>query len=239
MPSPTPTSSLLLDFPLTNTLGPLLAFVLQIVALLGAMYGFIRGVLDVIEWLRRPRLKFYISDDIWPVAEPNRCEFAVNLQLVAYNPGRKMAALRRVEASLTRPNFTAAYPQKTFELVWRRFIKGSPAGFEQTEPVHVKAVKAKDTVVLAIQLRGNYAEADSFHGDGSHFDWFPGRYTLCLHGLINSRRVRLLAQSDLTFEVSNTVSGQLSPTTAIDAPFTCSVHLKQDPRRFWTRMFSQ
>jgi hypothetical protein len=240
MPSPTPvpSHSVLLNFPFVDTLGPILAFVLQIIALLGAVYGFIRGIQDVIGWLRRPRLKFYMSDDLWPVAEQNHSQFAINIQLVAYNPGRRMAALRRLEASLIRPAFNAdRYPQKTFALVWRRFITGSPSEVEETEPVFVKAVTPKDSVVLAVQLRGNYDETDSFH-DG-HFDWFPGQYTFHLYGLINRRRMRLSPRSGFKFELSNTVSGQLSPVGDLNARFTRSVQLKQDDCRFWARMVAR
>src|SRR5260370_17129789 len=116
-----------------------------------------------------------MSDDLWPVAEQSQSQFAINIQFVAYNPGKRMAALRRLEASLIRPEFGALYPQKTFALLWRHFIKGSPAGFEQTEPVFVKAVTPGDLVVLAVQLRGNYVDADSFHP--GQFDWFPAQYT--------------------------------------------------------------
>lgn len=239
MPTPTPSPSQLLSFPLINTFGPVLPFALQIIALFGAIYGFIRGIRDVIQWLRRPRLTLYMSDDIWPVAEPNQSQFALNLQFVAYNPGSKMAVLRRLEAKLIRPEFSAAYPQRTFDLEWRRFIKGSPAGFEATEPVYVKAVKPNDSVVLAIQLSGNYQEDDSFHGHGKHFDWFPGRYTLHLYGLVNRLRRRLSPRSGLTFEVTNQVSVELTPIGEIDAPFTCSVQLKRDRYRFRTRMFSR
>lgn len=179
--------------------------------------------MDLLGWLRRPRLKFYMSDDLWPVGEQNHSQFAINIQLVAYNPGRRMAALRRLDATLVRPTFSAVYPQKTFTLVWRRFIKGSPAGFEQTEPVFVKAVTPKDSLVLSVQLRGDYDEADTFHQ--GHFNWFPGRYTFHLHGLVNRRRVRISPRSGFTFEVSNQVSVQLSPLNDIDAPLTRPVQL--------------
>src|SRR5437899_1943402 len=128
MPTPTPTSSpnVLLNFSFLNSLSPTLAILLQIIALLGALYGFIRGIRDAIGWLRHRRLKLYMSDDIWPVAERNQSQFAINIQFVAYNPGKRMAVLRRLKGTLRRPSLGAAYPEKTFTLVWRHFIKGSP-----------------------------------------------------------------------------------------------------------------
>jgi hypothetical protein len=103
-PTPTPISTLLprvfLDLPFVNTLGPTLAILLQFVALLGAVYGFFRGSWDLIGWLRRPRLNLCMSDDLWPVAEQSQSQFAINIQFVAYNPGKRMVALRRLEASL-------------------------------------------------------------------------------------------------------------------------------------------
>jgi hypothetical protein len=164
-----------------------------------------------------------MSDDLWPVAEQSQSQFAINIQFVAYNPGKRIAALRRLEASLIRPEFGAPYPQKTFTLLWRHFIRGSPAGFEQTEPVFVKSVTPGDLVVLSVQLRGNYDESDSLHQ--GHFDWFPGQYTLHLSGRVNRRRVRLSPRSGFTFQLSEIVSGQLSPVDPINAPFTRSVQL--------------
>jgi hypothetical protein len=164
-----------------------------------------------------------MPDDLWLVAEEHQSQFAINIQFVAYNPGKRMAALRRLEASMIRPQFGALYPEKTFALVWRRFIKGNPAGFEPTEPVFVKAVKPKDLVVLSVQLRGDYAEADSFHP--GHFDWFAGQYTLHLYGRINRRRIRLSPRSGLMFQLSEIVSGQLSLADPIGARFTRSVQL--------------
>jgi hypothetical protein len=55
-----------------------------------------------------------MSGELWPVAQENESQFAINIQFVAYNPGKRMAALRRLEASLIRPEFTAQYPRKTF-----------------------------------------------------------------------------------------------------------------------------
>jgi hypothetical protein len=217
-PTPTPSPTVLLNFPLLHALGPTLAIVLQIVTLLGALYGFILGVGNFIGWLSPPRLKLYMSDNLWPVGEQNESQFAINIQFVAYNPGKRLAALRRLEGSLTRPAFGAQYPVKTFPLVWHFFIKGNPAGFEQTEPVFVKAVAPHDWAVVAVQLRGNYDPADSFHP--GHFDWFPGQYALHLHGRINRRRMRLSPQSGFTFLVTEFVSGELSPVGPIAAPLT-------------------
>jgi hypothetical protein len=163
-----------------------------------------------------------MSDDLWPVAEENRSQFAINIQFVAFNPGKRMAVVRRLEASLIRPE-SGKMPQKTFALVWRHFIKGSPSGFEQTEPVFVKAVPPEDSVVLAVQLRGNYDEPDS---SAWRFYWSPGRYTLHLYGDINRRRIRLSPRSGFTFQLSEILSDQLSPIVdRIDAPFTRSVQL--------------
>ena len=139
------------------------------------------------------------------------------------SPGKRMAVLRRLEAMLCRPSFGAPYPEKTFSLVWRHFIKGSPSGFAQSEPVFVKAITPRDPVVLAVQLRGSYAPSDSFRTARS-FDWFAGRYTLHLHGVIDKRRLRLSPRSGFTFELNDVTSGQLSPTE-FDAPFTRSVRL--------------
>src|SRR5262245_38324450 len=121
-PTPSPLLSLLPSFPFFNALGQTLGLLLQIVALLAAVYGFIRFVWGGMAWIRRPQLKLYISDNIWPVAEEDQSQFAINIQFVAYNPGKRMAALRRLEASLTRPEFTDPYPEKTFPLLWRHFI---------------------------------------------------------------------------------------------------------------------
>jgi hypothetical protein len=185
-----------------------------------------------------------MSDDLWPVGEENESEFAINIQLVAYNPGKRMAVLRRLEGSLVRPPPSASYQRKTFALVWRRFIKGNPGGFEQTEPVFVRAVKPQDSLVLAVQLRGNYNRwEDSLNripreddhrlgnltSDGrffaGHFDWFPGRYTLSLYGHVNRRRVRLSPRGGFTFELSPDVFEQLSPPDPIDPPLSRSVRL--------------
>ena len=235
MPTPTPPSSpsVLFNFPFANTLGPTLAILLQIIALSGAIYGFIRGVRDAIGWLRRPRLKLYMSDDLWLVAEdiaahsPYTPEFAINIQFVAFNPGKRMAVLRRLEGSLIRPEsrairFIPEFPQKTFALVWRHFIKGSPSGFEQTEPVFVKPVTPENPVVLAVQLRGNCDEADLFL---SHFVWCHGRYTLHLYGDINRRRIRLSPRSGFTFQLSENMTEELSMPASRDYPFTRSVQL--------------
>jgi hypothetical protein len=200
--------------------------VLHVIALVGAVYGFARAIMDLLGWLRRVRLKFYMSDDVWPVADRNRLQFAMNIQIVAYNPGRKMAALRRLEATLIRPAFTDGFPQKAFTLVWRLFIKEGPsAGFGESEPVFVKAVTPKDSVVLSVQLRGDYDdEADSLHQ--GHFNWFPGRYTFHLYGLINRRRVRISPRSGFTFDVSSPVSVQLDAAEG-SSPFTRRVQLDQ------------
>jgi hypothetical protein len=222
--TPTPSSNIILNFGFISSLGPTLALLLQVVALTGAAYGFARALWDLGGWLRRPRLRVYMSDELWPVGEENHSEFAINIQFVAYNPAKRMAALRRLEGTLIRPEFTAQYPRKTFGLRWRRFIKGNPLGFEQTEPVFVSPVKPRDSAVLAVQLRGQYVEADSFHV--GHFDWFPGQYTLHLYGLVNRRRVQLSPSGGFVFQISEIVSGQLSPVNPIGGPFARSVQLE-------------
>ena len=220
--TPTPSSTPLFNLPFLTTLDPTLTVVLHVVAVAGAVYGFIRAVVDLVVWLRRPRLKLYMSDDVWPVAEPNHSEFAINIQFVVYNPGKRMAVLRSVEANLIRPSFTAAYPTKTFTLVWRRFIKGNPSGFEHTEGVFAKPVPPHESDVLGVQLRGHYDQNDSFRTEC--FDWFPGQYVFHLYGRINNRRMRLSPRSGFRFDLNDVVSGQLSPTGHFD-PLSRSVQL--------------
>jgi hypothetical protein len=208
-----------------NTLDPTLKVVLHIIALIGALYGFVRVIVDLVGWSRRPRLKFYMSDDVWPVAEWNKSEFAINVQFVAYNPGRRMAVLRRLDAKLTRPSWTTTYPTKTFTLVWRRFINANPWGFEQTEAVLAKPVPPHESNVLGVQLRGHYDDkTDSFRSPSS-FDWFPGKYILHLHARVNNRRIRVSPRSGFKFELNEVVSGQLSPADPFLDPFTRSVQL--------------
>ena len=206
-----------------NEHGASLVIIVQMITVVGALYGFARFVVDIVGWLRRPRLKLYMSDDVWPVAEPSRSELAINIQFVVFNPGKRMAVLRRVEASLVRPSFTAAYPEKTFVLTSRRFIKGNPAGFEHTEAVFARRVPPKESITLAVQLRGRYDQSDSTRV--VCFDWFPGRYQLHLRGLINARYLRLSPCSGFLFELNDLTAGQLSPTDAFDTPLTRSVRL--------------
>lgn len=223
MPTPTPSSTALFNLPFLNTIAPALAVLLQLIALAGAVYGFSRFIADLVGWLRRPRLKLFMSDDIWPVAEPNHSEFAINVQFVVYNPGRRIVVLRRLEADLIRPSFSAMYPKKSFTLVWRRFIKGNPSGFEHTEGVFAKPVPPHESDVLGVQLRGHYDQKDSSRAEC--FDWFPGQYVFHLYGRINNRHARLSPRSGFRFELNDLVSGQLSPTSQFSDPFSRSVQV--------------
>jgi hypothetical protein len=221
--TPTPSPTALLNFPFLNSLSPTLAILLQIIALLAAVYGFIRGIVDVVGWLRRPRLKVYMSDDLWPVGEANQSQLAINLQFVAHNPGKRVAVLRRLEASLIRPQFSDAYPEKIFALVSRRYIKGNPSGFEHTETFFAQPVPPSESIVMGVQLRGQYAPGDSTRP--VCFDWFPGRYTLHLHGLINNHRKRLSPRCGFTFELNDMKACQLSPMDKVFEPRAKSVKL--------------
>src|SRR6266705_86128 len=112
-----------------NALDPILKIVLGVSTLIGALYGFASVIVDLVGWLQRPRLDLYMSDVVWPIVEPNGDECAINIQFVVYNPTRRMVALRRLEAKLTRPSWvvgTATYPQGDFPLEWYRLIKGGP-----------------------------------------------------------------------------------------------------------------
>jgi hypothetical protein len=164
-----------------------------------------------------------MSDHIWPVAEPSESEFAINVQFTIHNPGKRLAVLRRLEATIVRPEFSRMYPSKTFKLVWRHFLKGNPSGFEQTETVFAKPISEQDSEVVGVQLRGQYDRKDSPRP--ACFDWFPGSYTLNLHGLINERPVRLSPSSGFTFTVSEGLSGDLSPNGPFNQPFTRPVQL--------------
>jgi hypothetical protein len=223
MPSPTPTASpSMLGIPLDN-LGPSLTMILQVIAVIGALYGFARGIRDVIAWLRRPRLTAYMSDDIWLVAESNQSEFAINMQIVVYNPGNRLAVLRRLESTLVRPAFSSMYPAKTFNLIGRGFLTSNPSGFEGIGPVFAKPVAPHETEVIGIQLRGEYQREDSSRPHC--FDWFPGHYAIHLWAVVNNRRLRLSPIRGCTFDLNDGVAGHLSPTTDFAPAFTASARL--------------
>jgi hypothetical protein len=226
MVTPTPTASqaeLIHLQPLT-TLDPTLNFVLHLITLIGALYGFVRIVIDAINWLRPARLKLYMSDYVWPVAEPSNSELAINIQFTVHNPGKRLAVLRRLEAQLERPAYTKMYPPKSFGLAWRHFIKGNPSGFEQTETVFAKPISAQDSEVIGVQLRGDYDRTDSLRP--ACFDWFPGDYTLHLQALVNNKSITLSPKSGFAFNISDWLSGDLSPNGHFNQPYTRPVQLK-------------
>jgi len=222
-PTPTPTPTPLFNLAFLNTLGAPLTVVLGIITLIGALYGFVSVIVDLAGWVRPPRLDLYMSDVVWLVAEPNPSEFAINVQFVIYNPGRRMAVLRRLEADLIRPSWRADHPTKAFTLEWSVFIKDNPSGHESGGPVFVKAVPSHELDVLGVQLRGHYDKKDSSRA--AYFDWFPGQYILHLYGLVNDRRVELSPRSGFMFELNETDAQDLSPTRPFAEPFSNSARL--------------
>jgi len=213
-----PPQNSLFDFTSLNSLAPALAVLLQIVAVIGALYGFFRFIADAIGWLRRPHLRLAMSDNIWPVAESFGYEVAINIQFIAYNPGKRMAYLRRLEATLLQPAWGTRRSETTFALTWHSFIKGNPSGFEQTEPVSIRAISPGEPVLLSMQLRGR--------GELGANRWFPGQYKLHLTGLIDDRRMRLSPRFGFTFELDKRTSSELSPGFNENfIPFTRPVHL--------------
>jgi len=71
-----------------------------------------------------------------------------------------MVALRRLEAELIRPSWTAdatwgkrrnhVYPKEELPLEWDHLIKGGPSGFENAEPVVIRPIPAHGLEVLGV-----------------------------------------------------------------------------------------
>lgn len=216
-PKPTPTSTPWFNLAFLNALDPILKVILGVITLIGALYGFISVIVDFVGWLRPPRLDIYMSDVVWPVAEPdNEIDFAINVQFAVYNPGTRMVALRRLEAELVRPSWTT-FPEKKFPLEWYGLIKGSPSGFEDAEPVVVKPIPGHELEVLGVQLRGRYDRKDSSRA--ASFDWFLGEYILRLYAYINvsDTPMELSPRSGFRFKLTDALSAQLSPTGQLNS----------------------
>jgi hypothetical protein len=234
MPKPTRTLTPTPWFNLAflNTLDPILRIVLGVITLIGALYGFVRVIADLVEALQPPRLNLYMSDNAWLVAEPNDSELAINVQFVVYNPGRRMVVLRYLEAELTRPKWSAERLKKTFEpqnfkLPWSIFIQNDPLeGYRVGGVVFAKPVASHESYVLGVQFRGSYNQNDSFRTHSS-FDWFPGKYILRLYGHLNDsdRPIPLSPRSGLEFELDKSVSERLSPPGPFSESFSGSVQL--------------
>jgi hypothetical protein len=218
------TRALLFNRAFLNRLDPILKVVLGIIALIGALYGFAKAMVDLAGLLQRPQLDVYMSDIVWFIAEPNNRECAINLQFVVHNPTRQMVALRRLEAELTRPSWTATNTEKKFRLEWFRLVKPTPSGFANAQPIVVKPIPAHELEVLAVQLREPSSEneleavgAQPRERDSSRsnsFAWFPGEYILRLYAYLNldDAPKELSPRSGFRFNLTNQLAGELSPT---------------------------
>src|SRR5262249_1715749 len=151
---------------------------------------------------------------------PHQSEFAVNIQFVVYNPGRRTAVLRGLTGVLSRPANTKLYPAKDFQLQWHSFIKGNPAGMETTETVYAVAIDSHASKLISVQLRGSYKKEDGIRA--YCFDWFPGKYDLQLKARVN-RRWQSFGKHNFTLDEIK--SGMLSPTNEFREPSAYSVEI--------------
>jgi hypothetical protein len=208
-----------------KTLGPTFTALLQIVTLIGALYGFVKVIVDLGGLLQHPRLNVYMSDLVWPVGGPGGTwQCAINVQFVVYNPTGRMVALRRLEAELIRPSWTAdetwgqmrnhVYPKEEFPLEWNHLIKGGPSGFENAEPVVIKPIPAHGLEVLGVELLEDLWSRQNME----KYVWVPGEYILRLYGYlnVNDARTELSPSAGFRFKVDDGLAKELdSPESAV------------------------
>jgi hypothetical protein len=207
-----------------NRLDPILKVVLGVIALIGALYGFGKAVVDLAGLLQRPQLEVYMSDVAWFIAEPDDKKCAINLQFVVHNPTRRVVALRRLEAELTRPSCTATNKEKKFRLEWFRLIQPTPTGFADADPIVIKPVPAHALEVLSVQLREPASEnelaalgvqrGEEDSSRSTSFAWFPGEYILRLYAYLNLDDTpnELSPRFGFRFNLTDKLAGELSPT---------------------------